>query len=78
MKCILLVTAAVLAVTVVQSVAEPANCLIKGNISINGERIYHMPGQRYYNKTQIDKLQGERWFCTKQEAITAGWRKAKV
>jgi len=55
-----------------------AECLIKGNISSSGERIYHVPGQRYYDKTLINGLQGERWFCTEQEAIAAGWRKAKV
>jgi hypothetical protein len=37
-----------------------------------------MPGQHYYYKTQIDASKGERWFCTEQEAIAAGWRKAKV
>jgi hypothetical protein len=46
--------------------------VIKGNISSSGERIYHVPGQRYYDKTRIDVLQGERWFCTEQEAIAAG------
>ena len=55
-----------------------AGCVIKGNISSSGERIYHLPGQRYYDKTLINGLQGERWFCTEQEAIAAGWRKAKV
>ena len=53
-------------------------CLIKGNVNSKGERIYHMPGQHYYNKTQIDENKGERWFCSEQEAIAAGWRKAKV
>lgn len=53
-------------------------CLIKGNISNKGEKIYHMPGQQYYDKTVIDTGKGERWFCTEQEAISAGWRKAKV
>ena len=52
--------------------------LIKGNVNSKGERIYHMPGQHYYNKTQIDEGKGERWFCTEQEAAGAGWRKAKV
>jgi hypothetical protein len=46
--------------------------VIKGNISfLTGERIYHVPGQRYYDKTVINVLQGERWFCTEQEAIAA-------
>ena len=55
-----------------------AGCLIKGNISSSGERIYHAPGQRYYDKTQINESKGERWFCTEQEVVRAGWRKAKV
>lgn len=30
------------------------SCDIKGNISINsGERIYHVPGQEFYNETMI-------------------------
>lgn len=53
-------------------------CLIKGNISSSGERIYHMPGQRYYDKTVIDTSKGERWLCTEQEAINAGWRRSKI
>jgi hypothetical protein len=43
-----------------------------------GERIYHVSGQPYYDKTLINWRTGERWFCTEQEAIAAGWRKAKV
>lgn len=54
------------------------SCTIKGNINNKGERIYHVPGQRYYNSTKIDESKGERWFCTEQEAIAAGWRKSKV
>lgn len=54
------------------------NCDIKGNISSSGEKIYHMPGQRYYDKTVIDTSKGERYFCTEQDAINAGWRKSKV
>lgn len=54
-------------------------CNIKGNISIDtGERIYHVPGQKYYSKTKISSQYGERWFCSEQEARTAGWRKSKV
>ena len=53
-------------------------CAIKGNISSSGKRIYHMPGQRYYDATKISVIKGERWFCTEQEAVRAGWRKAKV
>ena len=54
------------------------NCLIKGNISSSGERIYHVSRQRYDDKTLINLSKWERWFCTEQEAVSAGWRKAKV
>lgn len=57
---------------------DPAACNIKGNISSSGERIYHVPGQRHYEETVISPEKGERWFCTEQEAVAAGWRKAKV
>lgn len=54
-----------------------AGCNIKGNISINsGERIYHVPGQTFYNETVIRTQYGERWFCSEAEARAAGWRKA--
>jgi hypothetical protein len=51
---------------------------IKGNINEWGERIYHMPGQKYYSETGISLARGERWFCSQWEAWWAGWRKAKV
>ena len=52
-------------------------CSIKGNISTKGEKIYHLPGCGSYNKTAIDESTGERWFCNEDEAVNAGWRKAK-
>ncbi len=59
------------------SISPNSSCLIKGNISTSGERIYHLPGCGSYDKTVIDESAGERWFCTEDEAVTAGWRKAK-
>lgn len=53
------------------------SCRIKGNISRSGERIYHMPGQEFYTRTQISLTKGERWFCSEAEARAAGWRKAR-
>ena len=53
-------------------------CNIKGNINYSGEKIYHVPGQEYYNSTEINEEYGERWFCTEEEARAAGWRKSKV
>jgi endonuclease YncB( thermonuclease family) len=48
---------------------------IKGNISRNGgERIYHVRGSSSYEETVIDESDGERWFCTEEDARRAGWR----
>lgn len=55
-----------------------ADCPIKGNISSSGEKIYHLPGQKYYDKTVIDESRGERWFCSEEEAQSVGWRKSKI
>ncbi|MFZ0445846.1 MAG: thermonuclease family protein [Bacillus sp. (in: firmicutes)] len=58
-----------------QSSAVPlGECNIKGNISSSGDKIYHMPGQRYYEVTKIDESKGEKFFCSAQEAEQAGFR----
>lgn len=46
--------------------------LIKGNHSSNGERIYHVPGGQFYEKTNPEEM-----FCTEEEAVAAGYRKSK-
>ncbi len=51
-------------------------CVIKGNINVKKEKIYHVPGCGSYDKTVIDEGGGERWFCSEQNAQDAGWRKA--
>ena len=55
--------------------ADPA-CRIKGNISKSG-RIYHLPGQEFYEQTRINTDRGERWFCSVTDARKAGWRPAR-
>ncbi len=55
----------------------PDQCRIKGNISRSGERIYHVPGGQYYDRTKISPSKGERWFCSEAEATAAGWRRSK-
>ena len=52
-------------------------CRIKGNICRQGKKIYHMPGQRDYERTSIDLSRGERMFCSPEEAARAGWQPAK-
>lgn len=56
--------------------ARPQGCVIKGNVSAKGQRIYHMPGQRDYAATRITPGKGEAWFCTEAEARAAGFRPA--
>lgn len=59
----------------VAEVAAPAGCAIKGNMSKQG-RIYHVPWSAWYDKVKIDEARGERWFCSEDEALQAGWRPA--
>lgn len=54
----------------------PGDCKIKGNITVGG-KIYHLPGQRHYERTGIKPEKGERWFCSEAAAQAAGWRPAR-
>ncbi len=62
-------------VPVVQS-SSGSQCVVKGNINSDEVKIYHVPGCQSYNQTRINEEAGERWFCSEQEALEAGWRKA--
>lgn len=49
---------------------------IKGNTNKKtGEKIYHIPGSTYYDRTKIEDT--ERWFKSEEEAIAAGYRAPK-
>ena len=50
------------------------DCLIKGNINRQSDRIYHVPGSSSYAATVIDESSGERCFGSEEEAQDAGWR----
>ena len=63
-------------ITDVVVLSGPESCDIKGNISGSG-RIYHVPGGAHYARTTIDEGEGERWFCSPEEAEAAGWRPAR-
>lgn len=79
MKSLVQVVAAVLlAAAFAGGAAAQDGCNIKGNVSTKGERIYHVPGQEYYDETVIQSSHGERWFCSEEEARAAGWRRSKV
>lgn len=75
---VVLTILALAAVTMAPSSGQQGECNIKGNVSTQGERIYHVPGQKYYNDTRISRSHGERWFCSEEEARAAGWRRSKV
>lgn len=59
------------------AVALPSGCVIKGNISAKGSKIYHLPGQRDYEATRISTAKGEAFFCSEADARAAGFRAAK-
>lgn len=63
--------------TKVSATSKDTACAIKGNINSKGERIYHIPGGRWYDKTDINTSSGEQMFCSEAEALAAGWRKAQ-
>ena len=49
----------------------PSERPIKGNINRRGERIYHVPGSAFYDRTKP-----ERCFATEEEAQREGFRRA--
>ena len=55
-------------------VMDNGKCVIKGNINSKGKKIYHAPWSRSYKRTKINTSRGERWFCSEDEAMKAGWR----
>ncbi|MCX7888727.1 MAG: thermonuclease family protein [Rhodobacteraceae bacterium] len=59
-----------------EAAGAPAGCVIKGNITRDGRRLYHLPRSASYADTRIDTGRGERWFCSEAEALAAGWRPA--
>ncbi|KKP70109.1 hypothetical protein A2X44_00115 [candidate division CPR3 bacterium GWF2_35_18] len=59
-----------------QTVIDSNECTIKGNISWAGEKIYHLITCKDYDQTVIDEKRGEKYFCTEEDAINAGFKKA--
>lgn len=56
---------------------SPRDCPIKGNIARRtGNKIYHLPNAAHYKRTLIDLTRGEQWFCSEEDAVAAGFRKA--
>jgi endonuclease YncB( thermonuclease family) len=53
----------------------PDGCPIKGLVT-GRERVYVLPWSPDYERGRIQKARGERWFCSEQEALAAGWKPA--
>jgi len=59
------------------------NCTqIKGNVTLKkdgsvNERIYHIPGSKYYDSVKLKSEEKDRCFRTDKEALGAGFRKSK-
>jgi endonuclease YncB( thermonuclease family) len=53
---------------------SPSGCPIKGSISGAGERVYYAPWAPGYAVAPVARENGERWFCSEDEAIESGWR----
>ncbi len=51
----------------------PAGCPIKGNVT-GGRRVYVLPWAQGYERVKISSRKGERWFCSEDEAVAAGWK----
>ena len=52
-------------------------CLVKGNLDRLDQRRYHLPHFRHYPQVVINYQTGDRWFCSEEEAIKAGFEKAR-
>jgi endonuclease YncB( thermonuclease family) len=55
-----------------QRITNSTGCTIKGNRNQQGDWIYHLRGQNYYDVTRAERL-----FCTESEARAAGYRRSK-
>lgn len=52
-------------------------CQIKGNLDRLDKRWYHLPSFRHYEATEVNLEHGDRWFCTEEDALSAGFEKAR-
>lgn len=53
-------------------------CVIKGNVRRDrGTRIYHLPECFNWEKIVVNEKEGDRWFCSEEEAKSAGFVKSK-
>jgi endonuclease YncB( thermonuclease family) len=54
----------------------PDGCPIKGQVS-GAERVYVLPGTPAYERLRMQVSRGDRWFCSEQDAASAGFKAAQ-
>jgi hypothetical protein len=54
----------------------PDGCPIKGRVS-GEERVYVLPGTADYERLRVLASRGDRWFCSEQDAASAGFKAAQ-
>jgi endonuclease YncB( thermonuclease family) len=52
---------------------SPDGCPIKGQVT-GSARFYVLPWSADYERARVQKTRGERWFCSEQEAVAAGFK----
>lgn len=54
-------------------VRAPDGCPIKGKVT-RGGRVYVLPWSPGYARLRVRRARGERWFCSEEEAVAAGFK----
>jgi endonuclease YncB( thermonuclease family) len=54
----------------------PDGCPIKGQVT-GTERVYVLPGTPAYERLRVQTARGDRWFCSEQDAASAGFKAAQ-
>ena len=52
------------------------DCSIKGNVK-DGKKTYFFEGCGNYSNVELSLDEGDRWFCTEAQAVSAGFTKSK-
>lgn len=55
--------------------SKNSKCNIKGNVR-EGKKTYFFPGCGNYSNVALELDQGDQWFCSEKDALSAGFTKA--
>lgn len=50
-------------------------CDVKGSITARDEPVFYVPTDKEYDQVTIDPERGERFFCSDDAAMLAGWKR---